>query len=610
MCGICGIIERNKKTDKSEIEKLNNAMTHRGPDGEGYRIYKNYALAQRRLAIIDLSTGQQPMPNEEKTIWITFNGEIYNYLEIKKELQEKGHKFSTKSDTEVIIHGYEEWGYEILKRLRGMFAFCIYDEIKNIAFLARDHMGIKPLVYFQDNSRLVFASEIKALKEVCKNSLSIDVNAIDQYFWLQYIPAPMTIFKEIKKLPPGYYILYSPKNGILEKVRYWDISFIPDNTKSKEEWLEILDDTLSKSVKAHLMSDVPFGAFLSGGIDSTTVVKYMAHHMKEPVKTFSIGFEEADYDEREYARTAAKKLETEHYEEIVKPDVFNLLPELVAHYGEPFGDSSSVPTYYVSKLARKHVTMALSGDGGDELFAGYDTYKHWYNTMKRNRELTIIDFAKDILRKYYYKRPTAYIPRNLNTWLSMVNYMNAPLRKSLWREEYSDVTEKPLSNFKDFFKKTKNYNDVNVVQYMDIKTYLPFDIMTKVDIASMMNSLESRTPIIDKDVAELAGRIPQNYNIAVVDGCFHGKLLMKKLLEKDFSKEFIYRQKKGFAMPINKWIVSDKNWKSELCSRLLDNNARIYNFLKPEGVKNIISADLSGPIWLLLFLEEWLNQNL
>lgn len=609
MCGICGIVELNKDVSTEKLKRLNNEMNHRGPDGDGYWIKKNFGIAQKRLAIVDLVSGQQPMSNEDDSIWVTFNGEIYNYPELRKELENSGHHFKTNSDTEVLLHGYEEWGFDSVKHFRGMFAFGLIDLNKDIAFIARDHMGIKPLVYYFDGNTFAFASEIKALKQLEGIKLTKSLDAMDKFLWLQYIPAPQTTYNEIFKLLPGHYITISLNSGLSNQTEYWDLKFNPDYSKSEEDWLQELDELLSDSVKAHLMSDVPFGAFLSGGIDSTTIVSYMSQHLDRPVKTFSIGFEDEGFDERNYAREAARVCQTEHHEEIVKPDVFGLLPELVSHYGEPFGDSSAVPTYYVSKLARKHVTMVLSGDGGDELFAGYETHRAWLDRITLYKENKLKAELRFLYKKYIKNQDIVRNGENLPNWLSMINYTTSSMRSALWKDEFRSSVQSPLKQFEELFDRTKGFSTVNKVQYMDIKTYMTYAILSKVDIASMMNSLEVRTPIIDKVIAEFAATIPQEININYSRGELTGKLLLKKLLERKFPKEFIYRRKMGFAMPTHKWIGTDERWRKELNSRLLSKDSNLNEYFEKKQIETFINKGLEGPVWLLLFLEEWLRQN-
>jgi asparagine synthase (glutamine-hydrolysing) len=590
---------------------MTSALKHRGPDGEGFWVEKNIALGHRRLSIIDLLSGKQPMCNEDGTIWITFNGEIYNFLELRSDLSEKGHLFKTKSDTEVIVHAYEEWGDECVNRLRGMFAFAMVDRKNGRIFLARDHLGIKPLFYYVDDVSFAFASEIQALKTIKGARFDLDLQGIDQYLCLQYIPAPRTVYNQVKKLPPAHRMSIRFDGKIADPEPYWNINFSPDYRKSPDEWLEELDSVIQESVKSHLISDVPFGAFLSGGIDSSTIVAYMSQILEKPVKTFSIGFKEEDYNELHYAEIAAKRFGTEHYSEIVKPDALGILPRLVQNYGEPFGDSSAIPTYYVSQLARRHVTMVLSGDGGDELFAGYNSYSAWLNHIRDKTSL-----IKRILYPIAHKiRPARYpgIQRNeasLENWKLFVQYLSNADRRRLWRREHQSLAGAPIAPFEADFKRAEKFTYANRVQYMDIKNYLPYDILTKVDVASMANSLEVRTPYVDKKVVEFAATIPEKINIRMFSkGGWKGKLLLKKLAGKYFPRDFIDRKKMGFGVPIKEWISVNGGWRGEVNERLLSKSSVLLEYFEPLAIQDLLEKNHAGPIWLLLFLEEWLKQS-
>jgi asparagine synthase (glutamine-hydrolysing) len=615
MCGIAGIIRKEKPIEFEEIRRMTDAIAHRGPDGEGHWLRENVAIGHRRLAIIDLETGKQPMSNEDKTVWITYNGELYNYIELRVFLKKKGHLFKTNSDTEVIIHSYEQWRYECVNHFRGMFAFGIVDLKKQIVFLARDHFGIKPLVYYQDKHCFAFASEIQALRKVEGMKVNIDLRSIDQYLWLQYIPSPNSIFTKVKKLPAAHYMTITFEGNISEPHEYYHIRFNPKRFKSEKNWIEELDYILKDSISHHIIADVPYGAFLSGGVDSSAVVAYMAQILSNPVKTFSIGFDEKDYDETNYAEIAADKWETEHYVEIVKPNALEILPKIVQHYGEPFGDSSAIPTYYVCQMARKNVTMVLSGDGGDEVFGGYNSYKAWMNFLDQ-KPLSNLPEWKQFLYPFAQKIfPNKYVTpyknrANLANWLKFINYIPTPVRHYLWKNQFKYLSESPLELFEKFYRRTRNFGDAQKVQYMDLKTYLPFDILTKVDIASMIHSLEVRTPLVDLNVIEFATTIPQFLNISKQSNNeYDGKLLLKKLMGKYYSKDFITREKRGFAVPIDKWFGEGGLLNGEIKSRLKNKNSRLSNYFEPEIIGQFIDDNSSSYIWLLLFLDEWLIQN-
>jgi asparagine synthase (glutamine-hydrolysing) len=607
MCGIIGLINFKTPIERKQIKLMTSSLSHRGPDEEGIWIDGNVALGHRRLAIIDLSTGKQPMSNEDGKIWIAFNGEIYNYKELRQQLIEKGYRFKTNSDTEVIVHSYEEWGDSCVEKFRGMFAFGIVDLYHRRIFLARDHLGIKPLYYIYTPTCFAFSSEIQALRQLPLN-LDLDFQAIDQYLWLQYIPPPKTAFQQIKKLKPAHRFSITFDGNLTPTEEYWKINFIPICNRSESDWLDELEFVLKDSVETHLVSDVPFGAFLSGGVDSSAIVAYMSQLLKEPVKTFSIGFEEVEFNELNYAETAAKRWRTEHYTEIVKPEAIEiLLPKLVKHYGEPFGDSSAIPTYYVCKIAREHVTMVLSGDGGDESFAGYNTYQSWLKWL----------YPKDIWKKLFYPiahaiRPKRY-PRRapvLDNWFKFITQINVHIRENLWRQEYQHIIQSSLDIFEKEFSRTNDYGIVQKVQYLDLKTYMPCSILTKVDIASMMNSLEVRTPFVDVKLVELAGTIPESLNININNqGELEGKLLLKKLMRKYYSAEFLNRPKMGFSIPIQKWFSKQGSLYNLIQERLLSQESKIHNLFDPNSIKTLVKNQATTPLWLLLFLEEWLNQN-
>jgi len=607
MCGIAGIFRTDEPVAESELMEMTSCINHRGPDGYGIKLFGQGGIGHRRLSIIDLETGRQPMTNENQTVWITFNGEIYNFHELHDELQKCGHRFKTKSDTEVIIHGYEQWGYDVVKKLRGMFSFAIVDEQNRKVFAARDHFGIKPFYYFSSNRCFAFGSELQVFHHLKEFTGEIDLVAMDEYLWLQYIPAPKTIFKNIFKLKPAHYIVYNFDGQLEQSKRYWDVDYSNKKIRTEKEWLNELDAVLKKSVEAHLVSDVPFGAFLSGGIDSTLVVSYMSQILKQPVKTFSIGFDETDFNELDYSKKAADKYNTEHHTEIVKPDALAILPKLVKHYGEPYGDSSAIPTYYVSELARKHVTMVLSGDGGDECFAGYGSYMAW---MKDSQTMNGTGWKKNYFNFMNKIFPSRYVKTDeLNRWLKYIHYISAEDRARLWKKDYRINFDEELKLFLELRASSSHYTLANQVQYMDMQTYMPYDILTKVDVASMIHSLEVRTPLIDKDVWEFAAAIPEEFNIKfnAAEQKWQGKLLLKKLLTKDFDNDFINRKKMGFAVPLTKWFSEKGDLRTVLEDYLLSADSTILFYFEKEKIKQMLEQMNTGPLWLLLFLEEWLR---
>lgn len=613
MCGIAGIVKKNKKVNPEDVILMTNALAHRGPDDDGVYCSQNWAIGHRRLSIIDLESGHQPMKSADESICLVFNGEIYNYKELREELREKGYVFKTNSDTEVIIYAYQEWKEACLPKLRGMFAIALADIKEEKIIIARDYLGIKPIVFYKSDSVFAFSSELQSLKKVREIDFTINMQSIDQYLYLQYIPAPQTIYSDTYKLLPGHYMTIGFDFEISEQKSYYDFSFAPDMSMTRKDAVEKLNNVLWESVEKHLISDVEYGAFLSGGIDSSMVVNYMSEILKEPVKTFSIGFSNDDYSELEYADYVSKITGSEHHYKIIDDDALKVLPELVRHYGEPYGDSSAVPTYYVSEFASNYVKMVLTGDGADELFAGYPRYNAYKQSMGNLHNAGVSGFrAKLEQAKKMITGQGRCVRENsgLNIWMSNIGYMENSVRASLWKPEYQNLSERPLDFFEDVYGESKSLSDINRVQYMDMKTYLPNDILTKVDIASMIHSIETRTPFVDKKVLEFALSIPEEYNwIENERHGFQGKYLLKEILRNNFSDEFLYRKKRGFSMPLNRWLNDEKNYAYQLKRALTSRDAKINEYFSKEGIEKVISGTHVGSIWLLIFLEEWLQQN-
>ena len=610
MCGIVGILNFNQKpVDPGLIRQLTDLISHRGPDGEGFEVRGAAGIGHRRLSIIDPALGHQPMFNEDRSIAITFNGEIYNFKEIRLRLLALGHRFTTHSDTEVIIHAYEEWKEKCVEQFRGMFAFGIVDFSNRLLFIARDHFGIKPLYYHWTEESLAFCSEFHPLTKIPGINLSLDLAAIDEYLWLQYIPAPKTAVNEIKKLLPAHRITIGFDGTTTGPECYWEHSFKPNYERSQAELVDTLDELLEDSVRAHLVADVPFGAFLSGGIDSSLVLAYMSKILGRPVEAFSIGFEESNFDETGYATTAAKLFGANHHIERVSVDALGTLPSLVRHYGEPFGDSSAVATYYVSKMARQRVPMVLTGDGADESFAGYWSHRDFLTRYAAP--------SRHIERDYSIKNITSgfdkasdYDP-SIADWLEFVNYLPTRNRMSLWKEEFQDFCPGPIEVFRKEFQKAAKFGLCHRVQYLDQKTYLPYDILTKVDIASMMNGLETRTPFVDLRIFEFAATVPEKYSIGIgPTGEWEKKLLLTKVAEKYFPKDFVYRPKMGFAIPVTKWFSTGGKLHGELKARLLAKDNSISQLFNLDVVEAMLNANMTGQLWTLLVLDEWLTQNL
>ncbi len=621
MCGIAGIIRWNGTvSDQSEIERMTAAVAHRGPDGVGFLRRDNVALGHRRLAIIDPRGGHQPMANADETLWISYNGEIYNYLELKQELRLKGHEFVTNSDTEVVIHAYQEWGAECVSKFRGMFAFGLADFRGRKLFLARDHFGIKPLYYRVGTNYLAFASELTALREVDDAVPAGSLWALELYLRYQYIPTPHTIYQDVYKLAPASYLFLDFDGPPGDPIKYWDVNFRAQEGISEQDWEKEAEATIADSVRAHLVADVPFGVFLSGGIDSSLVALKMSQILERPVHAFAIGFKEEQYSELAFARQVAKQCGIELHTEVVEDDSLEFLPELIAHYGEPFGDSSAVPTWHVSRLAREQVPMVLSGDGGDEGFAGYGSYDYWM------RRYPLRNAFQDLCRaspraSFYWARQAARTRwtsgswHDLAEWQNTLYYVDEQSRRALWRDQYHGLIGRGCEIFEQADRKARHNDRVAYAQYLDYQTFLPCDILTKVDVASMYHGLEVRTPLIDLRVVELATRLPLSQRLGS-NGSMERipKYLLKKILGRTFPPEFVHRKKQGFAIPRDVWFLPGQRPRRLLDAVLLDGGSRLYEFFNPKEIRMQLDIhsedrDNSNALWVLLVLGIWLGQN-
>lgn len=620
MCGICGIYNLDgKPVNVDLLKRMNLTLVHRGPDDEGYYVDESIGLGHRRLSIIDLNTGHQPIFNEDKTKAIVFNGEIYNFAELRNELEKQGHRFDTKTDTEVILHGYEQWGEDCVSHLRGMFAFAIWDKRKKSLFLARDRLGKKPLYYFMDGKRHLFASELKAILEDRTVPREINLEGLSDYLSFGYIPAPKTIFKGISKLLPGHFLLH--ENGQVSIKKYWDIEFSPKQDVSIEQYCDAILDTLKESVKIRLVSDVPLGAFLSGGIDSSAIVGLMAFLKKEPVITNSIGFTEKEFSELNYARTTANCFKTDHREYTVSPDAVEIVKKLSWHFDEPFADSSSIPTYYVSKMARQNVTVALSGDGGDENFGGYRRY--YYDRLENKiRNFIPYPIRRYLIGNFARLYPKAdWLPQVFRAKTLLTNISNDPISgyfnsMSLFRAGMKEklLTGDVLYNlrgydsidvFKEYYNRAGTTDPLSRIQYVDFKTYLVDDILTKVDRASMANSLEVRVPLLDHVFVELIAQIPSSLKL----NGRASKYIFKKALNSLLPSEIMKRQKMGFVIPVGKWLRKEIREVAE--ETLFNQRSGVVALFKEEYVKWLWRQHLSGlrdfdgPLWALLTFQLW-----
>ncbi len=626
MCGIAGFVDRwtageaRAGEERAAIlQRMCDVIKHRGPDDSGYTRQTGVALGMRRLSIIDLAGGHQPISGEDGSVTIVFNGEIYNFLEIKPKLEARGHRFKTNSDTEAIVHGYEEYGPECLKELRGMFAFAIWDERAHSLFVARDRAGKKPLYYtLTPNGTFVFGSELKVLLEHPEVEPEIDPQALDAYLTLGYVPDPLSIFKQVYKLPPGHYLIFS--QGQVRVSQYWDFEFRPSAARSEEDYLEELRVLLDESVRLRLISDVPLGAFLSGGIDSSSVVALMARHTAQPVKTFSIGFHEDSYNELKYARLTAEKFGTDHHEFFVTPDICSIVDELVWHFDEPFADSSAIPTYMVSKLARDHVTVVLSGDGGDELFAGYTRYV--VDSKRRSFDHLPKVLREGLMRPLSQHLPHATWGRNylhnvsldpLARYLDSVSVFTALNRRSLYTQDFKrrlDSGNYAARLFQQLIAELPSEDPLERLLYLDSKTYLPGDILTKVDRMSMAVSLEARAPLLDHKLIEFVTSIPASLKLAG----WETKYLLKKAVQDLVPAEILHRPKQGFGVPIQEWI--NQQLRSRLRETLTESRTRQRGYLDARYVDVLLDEhergrrDHSMQLWSLFMLELWQRQFL
>lgn len=623
MCGITGKLTHHPDPLlPSLVSQMNGVLRHRGPDDAGVWLGGNgrIALAQRRLAIVDLSpTGHQPMSNEDGSVWITYNGEIYNHPTLRPQLEARGHRYRGTSDTETILHLYEEYGRDCVTHLRGMFAFALWDERQQTLLLARDRFGKKPLVYAQTADGLVFASELKALLQDEQVSREIDEVALHDYLTYGFVPAPRTIFRQIRKLPPAHTLLW--QNGRIIIARYWSLSYLPKLELSEAEAAEQLTHHLRQAVQIRLMSDVPLGAFLSGGIDSSAVVAFMAEAMTEPVKTFSIGFTADSYDETAYARQVATHFQTEHHEFLVAPDALAILPELVWGYGEPFADSSALPTYYVAKMTRQHVTVALNGDGGDELFGGYARYQahrlalSFERLPRFLRQKLLPAFASLLPESDAYDSPTRRLKhfllaqqqpldRRYGRWLTL---MDDAQKFALYTPDFA-AQMRPYDYFAPLAEvhgQTADLPWLDRLLHLDSHTYLPDDLLVKVDIATMLHSLEGRSPFLDHELAEFAARLPLSDKIRGQQA----KYLLKKALLPYLPPAILRRPKQGFAVPLAGWFR--RELRETVRAVLLDERAGARGIFRKTAVAQLLNEHMTGkanhryPIWQLLMLELW-----
>src|SRR5436190_1648562 len=602
MCGIAGFVEDSTtaapfgaETSRALIHRMCDVIRHRGPDDEGVWADEGVALGMRRLSIIDLSTGHQPIHNEDRSVWVVFNGEIYNFRELRRELEAAGHRFYTASDTEVIVHAYEEWGTAAMSRLRGMFGLAIWDRRSRTLLIARDRVGIKPLHYAEVNGRLFFGSEIKSLLQAPGMPRDLDIHALDHYLSFLYTPRDGSIFKRVRKLPPGHVLLW--RDGALTLHKYWQLPADEPYSGSEADAVRDLQAVLTDAVRSHLVSDVPLGAFLSGGIDSSVVVGLMAQTSGARVKTFSIGFDEPAYDELEHARAVAAHFGTDHHEAVVRPDAVSILDRLIWHFDEPFADPSAIPTWYVSEMARGHVTVVLSGDGGDELFGGYDRY------IPHPRVAAFDRFSPAALRRVA-GLAAAHLPHGMRgknflrhvardrrgRYIDSIRFFGtdekpALFSSDLWRALDSTDPELRLAGH---FDRYVHLPWPSQMMRFDAETYLPEDVLTKVDRMSMAHSIESRVPLLDNKVVAFASALPAASKIR------HGrrKHILKEMAAALLPRDILERPKQGFGVPLGIWFRG--GLREVFADTLLSPASLQRGYFDASFIRGLVDAHLSG----------------
>ena len=626
MCGITGIFDTRdtRAIDRAVLQRMNDSQWHRGPDEGSLHIEPGLGLGHRRLSIIDIATGQQPLFNEDGTVVVVFNGEIYNYQELIPELQALGHRFHTKSDTEVIVHAWEQWGEDCVLRFRGMFAFALWDRNRQTFFMARDRLGVKPLYYaVLDDGSLLFGSELKSLLAHGGLKRDIDPLAVEEYFALGYVAEPRSIFRQAKKMPPAHSLVIRRGQPVPAPKEYWDVRFTLDNPINAEDAGLELVRRLKESVKLRMIAEVPLGAFLSGGVDSSAVVAIMAGLSSNPVNTCSIGFDDPKFNESEFAQMVADRYATNHRLETVKSDDFDLIDTLASLYDEPYADSSAIPTYRVCQLARKHVTVALSGDGGDETFGGYRRYRlHLMEERMRSalpagirqplfgllgRVYPKADWAPRMFRA---KTTFEGMARNsVASYFHSVSILRGPMRAQLFSPALK--TELAGYNAQEVFDlhagRAGTDDPLALIQYLDMKTYLVGDINTKVDRASMAHSLEVREPLMDHLLIEWLATLPSSLKVRGQEG----KYLLKKALEPQLPSDVLYRPKMGFSVPLARWFRGPL--KHRVRDAVLGDRLAATGWFNREYLEHLVQAhqsgasDYSAPLWTLLMFEAFLR---
>ncbi len=627
VCGLVGIyhLREEVEIDQGILSHMNESQLHRGPDEGGLHIEPGVGLGHRRLSIIDLSSGQQPLFNEDHSVVVVYNGEIYNFQELAEELKQCGHVFRTHCDTEVIVHAWEEWGDRCVERFRGMFAFALWDRNKKTLFLARDRLGKKPLHYAElSDGQFIFASELKALYAHPLLRKEIEPTAVEEYFAFGYVPEPKTIFKDIYKLPPAHTLKIEQGQSRIEPKAYWDIPFQEVGVNEEADAVSELAERLREAVKIRMVAEVPLGAFLSGGVDSSSVVAMMAGLSDKPINTCSIAFASNKFNESEFAQKIAEQYQTNHYVETVDPDDFSLLDKLAEIYDEPYADSSAIPTYRVCELAKKRVTVALSGDGADEYFSGYHRHR-WHMNEERIRSLLPYVIRKQVfglLSKIYPKLDWA--PRflrakatfqaiardSVEAYFHNISVLPDDMREKLFSHEFKKTLKgyNAVEVFRKHAARCPSQHPLHLIQYLDLKTYLVGDIHTKVDRASMANSLEVRAPFLDHHLIEWVSGLSPNLKLHSQEG----KYILKKAMEPYLPHDVLYRSKMGFAVPLAEWFRGPL--KERVRESLLGESMSQCGFFNMDFINHLVTQhqagyrDYSASIWSLLMFDAFQRQ--
>jgi asparagine synthase (glutamine-hydrolysing) len=628
MCGIAGVLyaDPTRPVDPLVVKAMGDAIAHRGPDAEGYWSEPGIGLVHRRLSIIDLTSGDQPIGNEDESIQIIFNGEIYNFQELRGGLEARGHRFRTRSDTEVLVHLYEEEGEQLVERLRGMFAFALWDRARHRLLLGRDRLGIKPLYIYRDAQKLIFGSELKAILAHPEVERNLDPAALEEYLAFGMVCGSSSIFRRMEKLPPSHVLVIEPDALDRPAQRYWRLRMEPDFGPTSEQWQERIRAKVEETVRGHLIADVPVGAFLSGGVDSSVIVASCAGHTNGRLQTFSIGFREESFNELPYARQVAEQYGTQHVEEIVTPDAVSLVDQLAHYYDEPFADSSSIPTFLVSQLAARRVKVVLSGDGGDEAFGGYARYAHDLKEAALRRWLPGW-FRRAVLGPVAQRWPKAdWLPRPLRAKTRLTNlsldaslaYSNTmslcrlPLRRQLLSRDVAAELNghRPEHRFLNGFQTAPLDDVLGGMIAADVEVTLPDDFLVKVDRASMAHGLEVRPPLLDHELFELAARIPSRFKVQGSET----KWILKQAYQDQLPGQVLWRPKHGFEIPVDSWLRGPLRPMFE--SSVLDSKARVHDLVDQDVIRTIYKAHLVGTgrngsiLWSLLVLARWAERYL